>query len=94
MSDYGSAELREVPNDDGTKRIEVVSADPVIGISVELLADALGWGLWVGGDGLLWLAGDPRYRYRPVRFEAHVEGLTPDQAVEGARVLICERVSS
>lgn len=93
MADYGSAEIREVPNDDGTRRLEVVAADDVIGISIELLAEALGWGLWVGGDGLLWLAGDPRYRYRPVRFEANVAGLSRDQAAEGARVLICERMT-
>lgn len=85
---YGDAELRK--HDDG--RIEVVRADDVIGISVELLAQSLGAGLWVGGDGLLWLAGDPRYRYRPTRFVCNLHGLSVDEAVEGARVLVCERV--
>lgn len=85
---YGDAEIRK--RDDGT--LEVVSADDVIGISVELLREALGFGLWVGGDGLIWLAGDPDYRYRPVRFVANVSGLSQDQAVEGCRMLVCERV--
>ncbi len=85
---YGDAELRK--HDDG--RLVVIRADDVIGISVELLAEAVGFGLWVGGDGLLWLASDPRYRYRPVRFVANVAGLTRDEAIEGARMLVCERV--
>ncbi len=85
---YGDAELRRL--DDG--RTEVVRADDVIGISVELLAEAAGWGLWIGGDGLLWLAGNPEYRYRPVRFVSNLNGLGPDEAVEGMRVLVCERV--
>lgn len=94
MTAYGTAEIRRLLNDDGTERLEVVSADDVIGISVELLAQAVGWGPWVGGDGMLWLAGDPAHRYRPVKFEANVAGLESGQAVEGARVLICERVTS
>jgi hypothetical protein len=85
---YGDAEMRK--RDDGS--LEVLNADDVIGISVELLAEAVGFGLWVGGDGLLWLAGDPRCRYRPVRFVAKVAGLTPSEAVEGTRMLVCERV--
>jgi hypothetical protein len=85
---YGDAEIRKL--DDGS--LEVVNADDVIGISVELLAEAVGFGLWVGGDGLLWLAGDPRYRYRPIRFVAKVAGLAPGEAVEGTRMLVCERV--
>lgn len=89
METYGTAEIRR--HDDG--RLEVTHADPVIGISVELLAEAVGgMGLWVDGAGLLWLAGDPRYKYRPVRFECAVRGLPADQAVEGTRVLVCERV--
>lgn len=89
METYGSAELRQ--HDDG--RVEVVRADPVIGITVELLVQALaGDGLPVDGQGHIWLAGDCRYRYRPVRFEASVSGLQPGQAVEGCRVLVCERV--
>lgn len=85
---YGDAEIRQL--DDGT--LEIVRADDVIGISVELLAEALGSGLWVDGDGLLWLAGDPTYKYRPVRFATFARGLTADSAVEGTRVIVCERV--
>lgn len=90
MSEYGSAAIKR--HADG--RVTVESADDVIGISVELLAEAVGWGLHVDGEGLLLLAGDPSYRYRPVRFEARVAGLEPGQAAEGARMLICERVTS
>jgi hypothetical protein len=85
---YGDATF--VQHDDG--RIEVTHADEVIGISIELLYQAVGFGLWVGGDGLLWLAGNPEYRYRPTRFVAKVHGLSRDEAVEGSRVLVCERV--
>lgn len=85
---YGGAVVRK--RDDG--RLEVVEADDVIGISVELLNEDLGFGLWVDGEGLLWLAGDPEYRYRPVRFIAKIEGLQPGDAIEGARMLVCERV--
>lgn len=95
MGDYGTAEFRAHYGDDGkVERVEVVHADPVIGISLELLAQSTGsrQGLWVDADGMLWLAGDPRYRYRPVRFECLVDGLQPGQAVEGTRVLICERM--
>lgn len=80
---YGDAEIRK--HDDGT--LEVVRADDVIGISVELLDEAVGHGLAVGDDGLLWLAQDPRYRYRPVRFVHHRQF-----GAEGARMLVCERV--
>lgn len=94
--EYGGAVMRTIYKD-GTSEVErivVVSADSVIGISVELLAGATGgWGIWVGGDGLLWLAGDSRYRYRPIAFECRVAGLSADEAVAGGpRVLICERV--
>lgn len=89
MSDYGDATITRAA--DGSLVVE--RADDVIGISVELLAQAVGWGLHVGGDGLLWLAGDPSYRYRPVRFVAQVAGLEPGQAAEGVRVLVCERVT-
>lgn len=89
MSDsYGSATI--VKTDDG--RLAVLAADDVIGISFELLAEATGTGLWVDGEGMLWLAGDPNYRYRPVRFDARVGGIEAGQAVEGARMLVCERV--
>ena len=87
---YGSAVLRR--HHDG--RIEVVSADDVIAISMELLEEALGLatGLYVDHLGNIWLAGDPNYRYRPVRFESpdYPEGSKP---VEGRRFLICERVT-
>lgn len=85
---YGDAVF--LRQDDG--RVVVTQADDVIGISVELLAEAAGNALWIGGDGLLWLAGNPDYRYRPTRFVGHRGGLEPDRAVEGARVLVCERV--
>lgn len=81
---YGSAELRT----DADGLIEVVAADEVIGISLELLVKAVGTGLYVDVDGLLLLAGDRDYRYRPVRFVDHGVGLP----TEGARVLVCERV--
>lgn len=86
---YGDATITRL--DDGT--IVVERADDVIGISVELLQQALGAGLWVGADGLIWLAGNPEYRYRPVRFVSRLNGLSPNQAAaEGARVIVCERV--
>lgn len=85
---FGDAVVRR--HDDG--RLEVVEADDVIGISLELLVEAVGSGIWVDGDGHLWLAGDPRYRYRPVRLWARVGNVPPGHAVEGARMLICERV--
>jgi hypothetical protein len=88
MSNYGSAVI--VRNDDGT--VTVTQADPVIGISFELLAEAEPHLLWVDGEGLLWLGGDPRYRYRPIRFESTVSGIPQGMAVEGTRMLICERV--
>lgn len=81
---YGTAVMRKL--DDG--RIEVVEADDVIGISLELLVEAVGTGLYVDVEGLLWLGGDRNYRYRPVRFVDHGVGLP----VEGNRVLVCERV--
>jgi hypothetical protein len=85
---YGDAEMRR--HDDG--RIEVLRADDVIGISLELLVEAVGQGLQVDADGFLWLGGDGAYRYRPVRFASSVHGLPPGTAAEGARVLVCERV--
>lgn len=85
---YGDAEIRK--HEDG--HLEIVRADDVIGISLELLVEAVGQTLAVGGDGLLWLCGDPAYRYRPVRFVAHIGGLPPGTAVEGCRMLVCERV--
>lgn len=83
---YGSAEIRR--HDDG--RLEVVRADDVIGITSELVFD-VDASLWVDSDGLLLLAGDPRYRYRPVRF-ANAPGLT--FPTRGVQVVVCERVVS
>lgn len=77
--DYGSATIERTPS--GPR---VVQADDVIGISVELLNEALGTGLLVDEQGLLLLVGDPDYRYRPVCFGP--------AGVEGNRVLVCERV--
>lgn len=85
---YGDAEIKR--HDDG--HFEVIRADDVIGVSIELLHEALGAGLYVDGDGLLWLAGDPTYRYRPVRFVANLFNLASDEAVEGTRYIVCERV--
>jgi hypothetical protein len=85
---YGDATFRRY--DDG--RVVVQKADDVIGVSLELLASAAEGLLWVDRDGLLWLAGDYRYRYRPVRFEPLFGDLPEDAAVEGVSILICERV--
>lgn len=74
MDDYGTAILELV---DGRPR--VVEADDTIGIASEVLAESGDDGLPVDSDGCIWLAGDPTYRYRPVRFAAH-------------RVVVCERV--
>jgi hypothetical protein len=74
----GSAVIQK--HDDG--RLEVVHADDIIGIATQVLAEADTHGLRVDDEGLLWIAGDPRYRYRPVRFAS---GPVP-------QVLICERV--
>lgn len=75
MADYGDAVMTR--KDDGT--VVVDRAAPVIGVTVELLADLDV--CHVGPDGLLWLDTAGRYRYRPVRF-----------STEPNRVLICERV--
>lgn len=80
MSDYGTAVVRR--NDDG--RLSVVQADDTIGVSVGLLAEG-GAGLPADADGCLLLAGDPEYRYRPVRFASVWPGGPPS-------VLVCERV--
>lgn len=88
MSAWGTAVLTR--RDDG--RVSVESADDVIAISVDLLAseDAE---LFVGQDGLLWLAGDSNYRYRPVRFAPRIDiDGTDFPAVKGVMALVCERV--
>jgi hypothetical protein len=82
MDDYGDAVVTR--HDDG--RLTVDRADPVIGVSLELLATA-GNLLLVDDDGCILLAGDSQYRYRPVRFA----GLTVDSSGP-CRVLVCERV--
>jgi len=81
---YGNATFKQ--HDDG--RIEVVHADRVIGITLELLAEA-GENLPVDQTGCILLAGYPEHRYRPVRFA----GLMPDQS-GSARVLVCEKVTA
>lgn len=80
---YGDAEI--IRNPDGSPC--VVRADPVIGMSLELLATA-GEHLPVDADGCLLLGGDPDYRYRPVRFA----GLTIE-ASGPCWMLVCERVT-
>lgn len=84
MSDYGDATITRC--DDG--RLVVERADPVIGIAVELLARA-DFNLPVDDDGCIWLAGDPRYRYRPVRFAP----ATPFKHGP-LGVVVCERVEA
>jgi hypothetical protein len=64
---------------DADDTLTVVSADPIIAISPRLLAEADAETLPVDDDGLIWLAGDSRYRYRPVRFAL-------------GRIVVCERV--
>lgn len=79
MADYGNVTLTR--HDDG--RITVERADPVIGVSVDLLTDADPQGLRVTSEGHLSMGSDGMTMYRPVRFDpAH-----------GTRVLICERVN-
>lgn len=82
MADYGDAAITR--QEDG--RLVVERADDVIAISLELLA-AAGNELPVDESGCILLAGDPRYRYRPVRFVGR-----PDDPTETARMLVCERV--
>lgn len=84
---YGDATITTAYGADGKiERYVVERADPVIGMSLELLAQA-GWTLPVDESGCILLAGDPRYRYRPVRFA----GTTIDSQGPVA-VLVCERV--
>lgn len=73
MDEYGDVVVHR--SADGTVRID--RADPVVGISAELLAQADPALMGVDADGNLVLPGG--YVYRPVRF-----------ARSGARVLICE----
>lgn len=87
MAEYGSAAFK-THYKDGTvevDHVEVVSADPVIGISLELLGQGEFW--CDDEDGAILLAGDPAYQYRPVGF-AHHDG----HRYGVARVLICKRV--
>lgn len=81
--DYGDATI--IRGLDGKPYVE--RADAVIGISTQLLADA-DEHLPVDSEGCVWLAGDHRYRYRPVRFES-------GSGVPGGpcQVVVCERVT-
>jgi hypothetical protein len=79
---YGDATI--VRLDDGT--LSITRADPIIGMSLELLAQA-GDNLPVDESGCILLAGDPAYQYRPIRFA----GLTTD-ASGPCRILVCQRV--
>lgn len=80
---YGCAIISR--HDDG--RLTVDHAGPTIAITLELLATASEQLLAIDNTGCLLLAGDPRYRYRPVRFAAN-----PGDPTETARMLVCERV--
>lgn len=80
--DYGDAVVTRQA--DGTLRVD--RADPVVGISIELLAQSDGAAMSIDSDGYVWLAGDPAYRYRPVRFAPGLGG-TP-------RIVVCERVTA
>ena len=84
MSDYGSAVIHK--REDG--RLEVVRADDTIGISCTLLAEDTP-GLPVDSDGCIWLAGDPGYRYRPVRFAGPPSA---HYVCAQVSVVVCERV--
>lgn len=86
--DYGTAEL--VRHDDG--RVEAVRADRVIGITFELFVGADPEQLPVDADGNIWLAGDPRHKYRPIRFDPPVRDIPAGLAAPGCRVLVCEKV--
>lgn len=89
MPDYGDATITR--HDDG--RVTVDRADDTIGIYVELLAEAEAGGLPVDDDGNIWLAGDARYRYRPVRFARATLGpLGPGLAGGQPQIVVCERV--
>lgn len=80
MSDFGTAVIRR--HDDG--RLAVVEADDLIGVALDLFVEAPAH-LPVDADGCILLAGDPEYRYRPVRFASAWSG-------GPATVLVCERV--
>lgn len=79
---YGDAVITR--QEDGCLVVE--RADPVIGVSLQLLAEA-GESLPVDESGCILLAGDPRYRYRPLRFA----GTAIDHSGP-VGVLVCERV--
>lgn len=82
MADWGDAIVSR--HMDG--RVSVLRADPVIGISLALLAqDSVN--LPVDDTGCILLAGDRRYRYRPIRLAP-----LPNEATGQPRVLVCERV--
>lgn len=75
--DYGDAVVEQRGS-----RLVVSRADDVIGFSLEFFPTA---GMTVDANGCLLLAGDPRHRYRPVRFVPSMAGGPPT-------VLVCERV--
>lgn len=75
MNDYGHATLKRNYLDD---TVTVIHADPVIGVSVELLDSAEPWA-WDGETLQLDTAGE--YRYRPIGpVDAH--GVRPFERVE------------
>lgn len=80
MADYGSATITR--KDDGSYTVE--RADDVIGIAVEVLADADPAALRVTSEGHLSMGSDGLTLYRPVRFDP----------ASGTRVLVCEQVSA
>jgi hypothetical protein len=85
---YGSATFKSHVGEDGRRWVEVVQVDEVdgtIAMSFGLLAGA--GELVVTPEGDLLLAGDPQYRYRPLRFAClfGAVGFAPD-------LLILERV--
>ena len=72
---YGEVVVRQ--HSDGA--IEIVRADPVIGIAFELLDQLSPEAAWTNEDGHLVLA--QKVAYRPIRFD------------RDGRVVVCERVS-
>lgn len=75
---YGDADIARLP--DG--RVKVTRADEVIGIAVEVLADADPSVLYVDPDGNLVMAG--QIAYAPIGFAPDTTG--------AARIIICRRV--
>jgi len=80
VADYGDATV--IRADDGT--LTVTRADPIIGVSVALLAELSPE--HITPDGLLQLDTAGQYRYRPVRLAGDAS------STETARVVVFERV--